>query len=157
MDALEVGKQIAARRKEQGLTQRQLASMLHVTDGAVSKWERGLNYPDLAMLEPLASALNTTVVQLLSLEAASNHEVANVLSAISQEEKRKLVKELKERSYYKIVIEGMLWFSLLIASKIFDTHHIYGLAQVVTMGMLGFTSTLFSFEVYAIRHLPKLE
>ena len=41
MDAKVLGAKIAALRKAQGLTQKQLAERLHVTDGAVSKWERG--------------------------------------------------------------------------------------------------------------------
>lgn len=41
MDQSKIGKWIMARRKEQGLTQAQLAEKLHITDRAVSKWETG--------------------------------------------------------------------------------------------------------------------
>ena len=40
-------------RKERHLTQKDLAEKLHVTDKAVSKWERGLSYPDVTLMEPL--------------------------------------------------------------------------------------------------------
>ena len=53
-------------RKEKKLTQKELAQRLHVTDQAVSKWERGLCAPDIALLEPLAQALDTTVLELVS-------------------------------------------------------------------------------------------
>lgn len=53
-------------RKEKKLTQKELAQQLHVTDRAVSKWERGLCAPDIALLEPLAQALDTTVLELIS-------------------------------------------------------------------------------------------
>lgn len=53
-------------RKEKKLTQKELAERLHVTDRAVSKWERGLCAPDIALLEPLAQALDTTVLELVS-------------------------------------------------------------------------------------------
>ena len=46
---------IAHTRKEQGLTQKALADKLHVTDKAISKWERGLCYPDLTLMEDLAA------------------------------------------------------------------------------------------------------
>ena len=53
-------------RKEKKLTQRELAQRLHVTDRAVSKWERGLCAPDIALLEPLAQALGITVMEIIS-------------------------------------------------------------------------------------------
>lgn len=56
---------IAKRRKEKGLTQKQLADKLGVTDKAVSKWERGNGYPDISYLEPLAAALDVNVSELL--------------------------------------------------------------------------------------------
>lgn len=66
MDAVKAGKLIAQIRKERELTQRDLAEGLHVSVQAVSKWERGLSCPDIALLEPLAEALGLTVTELLS-------------------------------------------------------------------------------------------
>jgi len=43
MDPEMIGRKIASLRKEQGLTQKDLAALLHVTDKAVSKWERGVS------------------------------------------------------------------------------------------------------------------
>ena len=54
MDMHAFGQFIAENRRTRGLTQLQLAESLHVTDKAVSKWERGLSYPDVTLLEPLA-------------------------------------------------------------------------------------------------------
>lgn len=53
-------------RRELGLTQRELAEKVHVTDKAVSKWERGLSYPDVTLLEPLAAALGLGVEELMA-------------------------------------------------------------------------------------------
>ena len=47
------------------MTQRELADRLHVTDKAVSKWETGKGFPDLKLLEPLAKALDVSLVELL--------------------------------------------------------------------------------------------
>ena len=52
MDNQKTGALIRERRKQKQLTQQQLAQRLHVTDRAVSKWERGLCAPDIATLEP---------------------------------------------------------------------------------------------------------
>lgn len=156
MDAKKIGKRIVELRKSKGMTQKELAAKLHVTDGAVSKWERGINFPDLSLMDSLAAALDTSVIQLLSLESATNYEVASVLSEISVIEKKRLAKELKLRAFVNIMIGLMLIVALLTASKIFADHDIYGLAQICTTGMLGFTGTLIGSEVYFIRHLHKL-
>ena len=56
---------VAGLRKEKGLTQKELALRVHVTDKAVSKWERGLSIPDVALLVPLAEVLEVSVTELL--------------------------------------------------------------------------------------------
>ena len=68
MDKERFGKFIAITRRDLGMTQQALADQLHVTDKAVSKWERGLCYPDLTMLESLAAALGLTVGDLIACE-----------------------------------------------------------------------------------------
>lgn len=68
MDTIDRGKFgafIAALRKEQGLTQQELADKLFLSNKAVSKWERGQSLPDIALLEPLAQCLGVTVTELL--------------------------------------------------------------------------------------------
>lgn len=57
MDAKKFGTFIAQVRKENGMTQAELAEKLNITDKAVSKWERGLGFPDINIIEPLAGAL----------------------------------------------------------------------------------------------------
>ena len=70
LDKTQFGAIIAENRKRQELTQQMLAQKLHVTDKAVSKWERGLSYPDVTLLQPLAAALGLQVDDLLSCRAA---------------------------------------------------------------------------------------
>ena len=53
-------------RKERGMTQKELAEKLFVSDKAVSKWERGLSLPDVALLQPLADLMEVTISELLS-------------------------------------------------------------------------------------------
>jgi len=48
-------------RKQKGYTQKELAEKLFISDKAVSKWERGLSMPDVALLPPLANILDVTV------------------------------------------------------------------------------------------------
>ncbi len=65
-NAATTGALIAEARKEKGLTQKALAQELHVSVQAVSKWERGLNFPDIALLEPLGELLGLSVSELIS-------------------------------------------------------------------------------------------
>ena len=57
MEPKDMGNKIKNARMAKGMTQKELASQVHVTDKAVSKWERGLCFPDMSNLEPLADAL----------------------------------------------------------------------------------------------------
>lgn len=52
-------------RKEKGMTQKDLAQQLFVSDKAVSKWERGLSLPDVTLLQPLTDLLGVTISELL--------------------------------------------------------------------------------------------
>lgn len=65
IDRERFGAFVAGRRKEKGLTQKQLAQRIFVSDKAVSKWERGAGLPDISMLIPLAEALEVSVTELL--------------------------------------------------------------------------------------------
>lgn len=65
MDAEKTGKFISEKRKAINLTQKELANKLHITDKAVSKWERGLSFPDISILIPLAEILNISLYDLL--------------------------------------------------------------------------------------------
>lgn len=65
LDKQRFGGFVALLRKEAGLTQKELAGKIHVTDKAVSKWETGQRCPDIALLVPLAQALGVTVTELL--------------------------------------------------------------------------------------------
>lgn len=53
IDKERFGQFVAQLRKEKGLTQKELAQKLYLSDKAVSKWERGLSIPDVALLPPL--------------------------------------------------------------------------------------------------------
>lgn len=68
MEAKEFGRFIAGMRKEKKMTQAELAEKIHVTDKAVSRWERGLGFPDIQTIEPLAQALGISVLELMRSE-----------------------------------------------------------------------------------------
>ena len=68
MNSFNIGDKILKLRKENNITQEQLANMVGVTAGAVSKWENGNSTPDITLLAPLARALDTSLDVLLSFQ-----------------------------------------------------------------------------------------
>lgn len=68
MDANKFGCFVAERRKELKMTQKDLAAKIQVTDKAVSKWERGLGFPDINTIEDLADALDVSIMELMKSE-----------------------------------------------------------------------------------------
>jgi transcriptional regulator with XRE-family HTH domain len=63
-------------REEKKLTQLQLAEKLCVSDKTISKWETGKGYPDITLLEPLASSLGISIIELMSGDVISNSNKA---------------------------------------------------------------------------------
>lgn len=59
-----IGKNIAALRKEAGLTQAQLGERLGVSNQAISKWEKGMNLPDVMLLPQIAKVFDVTIDRL---------------------------------------------------------------------------------------------
>lgn len=75
LDKKKFGAFVALLRKENGLTQKQLAERLLISDKAISKWETGTTLPDTAMLIPLADILGVTVTELLTGERIENESL----------------------------------------------------------------------------------
>jgi len=64
---------ISSRRKELGMTQKDLAEKLNITDKAVSKWERGIACPDTASIPKLAQILGISLEELMNAESAESN------------------------------------------------------------------------------------
>ncbi len=78
---MSIGKNIAAFRKDKGLTQTELGELLGVSNQAVSKWESEINMPDVMLLPEIAKALGVTLNQLYDIpEEVSRVEVVNLQS-----------------------------------------------------------------------------
>lgn len=112
MDRTKTGALIAAARKEQNMTQKELAAALHVSDRAVSKWERGAGFPDISLLEPLADALGLGVLDLLrgerTEEANAETAAGEVLRAV-QAECRQRKRETRREAAKALPLLCLLW------------------------------------------------
>ncbi len=68
----EIGRRIRKYREELGISQKQLAEKIGVSNGRVSNWEQGLNRPDADMLAGLCEALNVSPSLLLGLKLSED-------------------------------------------------------------------------------------
>lgn len=122
MNQIQIGKFISAKRKEQSLTQMQLAEKLGITDRAVSKWETGKSLPDASIMLELCSILKITVNDLLCGEVVSmknyNEQTEkNLIEMIRQKEeadKRLLWLEI----FIGVISTVFLFTMILIAALI---------------------------------------
>ena len=111
MDIEKIGRFIAGRRKNAGLTQLQLAEKLGITDRAVSKWERGRALPDSAIMLELCDILQVTVNDLLSGEIVTMENYNKEM----EQKLLELVKEKEQKDKQLLTLEWIIGiFSTLI-------------------------------------------
>lgn len=112
LDLIKTGSFISEMRKEKGLTQKQLADQVGVSDKAVSRWETGKGLPDTSIMPELCKALDINVNELLSGERLN----AEAYSGKAEEIMVSLVKDVQEnKKDRKAVVLGLiLGFVLLM-------------------------------------------
>ena len=80
MDKYVTGAVIRRLRENKKMTQEELAEKIFVSSKAVSKWETGQGFPDISLMEPLAKALDISVIELLSGEDVRNRNRSSNVS-----------------------------------------------------------------------------
>ena len=156
MDMQYTGNKITALRKEKVWTQKEVAERLHVSIAAVSKWERGLNYPDLSIMEPLAETLGITVSELLGLENATTETVIKNITELSVTEKNASEKRFWKKScaiaittFVFIAACGFVYYSVVnneIMQKLFEISGGTGLLNLlaVILGLAAWVLAIMS-------------
>lgn len=115
MDTKKTGELIAEARRAKGLTQEQLAQMLHVNHTTISKWERGQGFPDVSLLEPLGTALELSLTELFRGEAGSpapetESVAASAVQAAEEEQRRdKRQRRIVLAVTGAILLSAILW------------------------------------------------
>lgn len=112
MDLIKTGMLISNARKNLNMTQQDLANKLHVTDKAVSKWERGICYPDISILIPLTEVLNISLYDLLNGKINGKNEIEMALKSTINYSTNEIKK--KKRKY--IIISLICIFMVLSLS-----------------------------------------
>lgn len=110
MDNQSTGKLIAAQRKALGMSQKDLAEKMNVTDKAVSKWETGKSAPDTGNLIPLANILGLSVVELLNGSRISKEEIEETTVKVVE----KTIENTKKK-YFKSSVKLILILIIVTA------------------------------------------
>ena len=114
MDQIKIGKFIAACRKEEGMTQAELAEKLGISDRAVSKWETGKSMPDSGIMLELCGFLKINVNELLSGERI----MAEFYSKQLDENLLAMRREVEERDRRALKLEYWLGFSAVLSGSV---------------------------------------
>lgn len=142
MDQIKVGRFIADMRKEQSLTQKQLAESLGLSDKAVSKWECGKSMPDTAILLDLCQLLKINVNELLSgeklsLETYHGKAEENMLHLMHETEK---ARSKRKWSFISAILGiGAFLFFLLLLLVASNATLIWFLDTPTLISIVGFT------------------
>lgn len=145
MNKIQMGNFIREQRAALGLTQQQLAEQLHVTNKAVSRWETGNAYPDIALLDDLAAALSVSVEELcrgekLALPSAdTNVLLGDVISEVKQQKKDRAAKWIR--------ILCLSTFSVILLAFLFFTGAFYFIQNEVNLEEALFTLALGAFAI----------
>ena len=117
MDAHKFGNFVAITRKENHMTQAELASKLQVTDKAVSRWERGLGFPDINTLEPLAEALGLSVLELMKSERIKETDMqcTDASVVLSDTIKEVGMQRLQERKQERRIIAVSIVLTMVLS------------------------------------------
>ena len=111
MNQTAIGSYIARKRKEQNLTQEQLAEQLSVSNKTISKWENGKCMPDYSIIQKLCEAIHVTLPELMDGEDAAEDSVR----VYDDEQILDLLRRMQELERQKNILYGIILIVLGIA------------------------------------------
>lgn len=173
MNENNIGQFIAEMRKEKKITQKDLAMQLHITDKAVSKWERGLSCPDISLISSIADILGVTTSELLNGQrnenTASKEEEKSIDNALLCAEKSVKQRILSFQNVSTIVFSALMFLGITVCS-ISDvaisgkfTWSLYPISSIIfawlifvpiiKAGSKGLLGSLISFSIFTIPFL----
>lgn len=141
MDSKVFGQFIAGVRKEKNMTQADLAKRIGVTDKAISRWERGIGFPDINTLEPLANALEISVLELMRSEKADMEQKDYRLSEGEVTEMMhhavEMEKENRRQDKMSVWLAGIVTIAVAVCVKLSGHANVGGALIVGAMAALA--------------------
>lgn len=152
MDNKKFGQFVLELRKEKGWTQQELAEKLNVTDKAVSKWETGVGFPDIKMIEPLAEVFNVSILEIMRSERTGDASVsiANASEAINNVIDVAAVQRKLERR--NILITVITFSSIVMLLFLIDLMQLEGFLMIcLPIIMFGTGILLIGLSIHRFR------
>ena len=131
MDQNKSGKFIAKLRKEKNMTQEQLAEKMGVSINAVSKWERGLSFPDVSLYKKLCKELDINIEELINGEKDKSEEAKEKAIISTIKETDKIKKNSKKlliilSTIFVIIVCGLIYYNKnLKVNLVNDSDYLY--------------------------------
>ncbi len=147
MDQVKIGKFLSEIRKQRGMTQKELAEKVGISDKTISKWECGNSMPDISYLESLCNSLDITVNELLSGENLSEQSYSkkaeeNIMALMKENETQ------KKSNFWQlcigIVLAVLAFIMMTVVSGIVQLGNFIDFPSVVLLIMLCFAGVLIS-------------
>ena len=137
MDLVKIGSYIAEKRKALGLTQKQLAEKLNMSDKSVSKWERGICLPDVSIYMELCSILRISINEFLALHKPML--LIPLPAEHSRGDQLDNAEEFERRGYAKKMLEEEITADSLVCEikNLFDERRRYAEAMEKSGSHLG--------------------
>lgn len=120
MNPQKTGSLIATIRKQQNRTQQDLANELGVSSAAVSKWERGIGFPDVSLVEPLATSLGITIAELFKGERINDsidNEYESLLADVVKASVDEITKKKKIANWIIAIAVAVLYLLISVISN----------------------------------------
>lgn len=115
MDQKKIGSFLRELRKEQRITQEDLAEKLNVSSRTISRWETGSNMPDISLLIEIADFFDVSIPEIINGERKSEimneeeRKIAKTMSDYATTEKEKIFKEMKIQSIMGVCALVLYW------------------------------------------------
>lgn len=140
MNQEKIGFFIAKERRSRNYTQKQLADILGISDKTISKWERGIGFPDVSLVQPLCEALGITVNELLNGERLQDGEYQDKAEQTILEFMKNNIDRMK---YINSICNWLIILNILLRKVLYIV-----MPMDLWGGLDGYGATIYDFMFY---------
>ena len=170
MDQEKIGKFILEMRKEKNMTQQELATILGVTDRAISHWENGRRLPDYSLIRSLCAALDISVNELFACKRLKDEdykknaddnlmEILENSSFTLQERIIYFKDKWKKEHFFSNILLILIWIVVLIVLNLYKVDlsiiYIVGSISLLLIYVIEFNRLMAYIEKNAYRKIKK--